>query len=641
MTFMARWDLNLGQAAILIAKNVVVIALFSAVLLPPLYAQTEPKANQSRLSRDGGVENGRLTKFLTQPLRQNRFWGNTGSDSSSNVISELGFQQSSSSSEQTTSGITVHDALSNGNSRSIDVEPKQFVENPYQKQQGGTPSGTAEHGLGTVEGRLSSAPVKTVGISSAERGVGKASLPLLKEQGGVYDFIHLATEKECKALGERDGESSLSVFIPLRNFKIPETSREGETDSTLSGVEQNASALSSENARVQTETSQVLPVVVSDADSLSNDPLVVFTLDNLEIDEKRLLRDSLDGKWDEYDLLNASLIAEGIISPERREPYKARFERLTETMLKQVDQTKDPLKKTEQVYSFLHNNALYSKYDLTCSSVAASLESGVFNCVSATVLFNCFASRSGLEVAALETTGHAKSRVKFSDSFLDIETTCTNWNRLPDRLRFYGTSDVQNQTASKGIPDAITDMKEGNKEEGASLHMVGLQFSSDVAIDGTTTFELDESAPLGYSFTRSRRPMKEISEVELVATIYYNVGVDCSQEGDYERSVASYIKAAQLAPNNKTILGNLKATLNNWAIDVATKEKKYATAINLTDLGMLIDPEFREFKTNMPIFFHDWVEYLAGQNQWNEVKSVQEEYWRRFPEKKDSKSHLR
>ena len=28
-------------------------------------------------------------------------------------------------------------------------------------------------------------------------------------------------------------------------------------------------------------------------------------------------------------------------------------------------------------------------------------------------------------------------------------------------------------------------MKEGNKEEGASLHMVGLQFSSDVAIDGT------------------------------------------------------------------------------------------------------------------------------------------------------------
>ena len=68
---MARWDLKLGQAAILIAKTVVEIALFSIVLLPPLYAQSEPSVNQTRLSRDGGFENGRLTKFLTQPLRQN------------------------------------------------------------------------------------------------------------------------------------------------------------------------------------------------------------------------------------------------------------------------------------------------------------------------------------------------------------------------------------------------------------------------------------------------------------------------------------------------------------------------------------------------------------------------------------------
>lgn len=621
MIFMARWDLKLGQAAILIAKTVVEIALFSIVLLPPLYAQSEPSVNQTRLSRDGGFENGRLTKFLTQPLRQNRFFGNIGGDSSANVMSDSGFQRGVAASEQTPSGGAVHAGLSNDNSHSFDAGQNQVVETTYPKEQGVRSPGTTEHGPNAVEGRGSSSPVKPAEIPSADRRVDNASLHFLKEQSGVYDFIHIASEKECKALRERDCEDSLSVFIPIRNFKTPESSRKGEPESSLSLVKQNVSSLSSE-----------------DADSLSNDAFIVFTLDNLEIDEKRLLQDSWDGKWDEYDLLNASLIAEGIISPERREPYQTRFERLTASMLKQVNQTKDPLKKTEQIYSFLHNTALYSKYDLTCSSVAASLDTGVFNCVSATVLFNCFASRSGLKVAALETTGHAKSRVKFADSFLDIETTCTNWSRLPDRLRFYGADDGQNQIASKGIPAAITEAREGNKEEGASLHMVGLQLTSDVEIDGTTSFELDESAPLGYSFTRSRRPMKEITEVELVATIYYNVGVDCSQEGDYERSVASYIKAAQLAPNNKTILGNLKATLNNWAIEVATKEKKYATAINITDLGMLIDPEFREFKTNMPIFFHDWVEYLAKHNQWDEVKRVQEEYWRRFPNQNDSKS---
>ena len=631
---MARWDLKLGQTAILMAKRVVEIALFSAVMVPALYAQSAPNVNPSRISRDEVVENGRLTKFLTQTLRQNRFFGNVGGESNALVVNEPSVQRDSAIPEQTPSESSVRFGLANGNFRPYGVGQKQVVETPTQISQS-----KADSKLHTVDGRGVTTSVKSDGIPSYSNGMDEIARPLLKEQNGAYEFIRIANKEEFRArsLRERGAEGSLSIFIPLRNFKTAESLRKCDVDSSLAVVEESSSPASPDDAHVQTESSKVYSGVASDADFHSDDAFIDFTLDNLEIDEKRLLQDSLDGKWDDYDLLNASLIAEGFVSSERREPYRARFERLTTALLRQVNQTTDPLKKTEQVYSFLHNNALYSRYDLTCSSVAASLETGVFNCVSATVLFNCFASRSGLEVAALETTGHAKSRVKYADSFLDIETTCTNWNRLPDRLRLYGANNAPSQTASVGVPDAITDMKEGDKEEGASLRMVGLQSTSEAEIDGTTTFELDESAPLGYSFTRSRRPMKEISEVELVATIYYNVGVDCSQAGDYERSIASYIKAAQLAPNNKTILGNLKATLNNWAIDVATKEKKYATAINITDLGMLIDPEFREFKTNMPIFFHDWVEYLAKQNQWDEVKRVQEEYWSRFPEKSDSR----
>ncbi len=165
-----------------------------------------------------------------------------------------------------------------------------------------------------------------------------------------------------------------------------------------------------------------------------------------------------------------------------------------------------------------------------------------------------------------------------------------------------------------------------------AFSFVSLRASSNDTVkeEGSTTFRTDSDAPLGYSFTRSRRPMREITDVELVATIYYNVGVDYSQAGDYERSIASYIKAVQLAPGNKTILGNLKATLNNWTIDVATREKDYEKAIRLTELGQRIDPDFREFKMNMPIFFHDWIDRLSRDNDWEAVKRVQEEYSRRF-----------
>ena len=129
--------------------------------------------------------------------------------------------------------------------------------------------------------------------------------------------------------------------------------------------------------------------------------------------------------------------------------------------------------------------------------------------------------------------------------------------------------------------------------------------------------------------------MREITDVELVATIYYNVGVDYYQSGDYESAVASYIKAAHLAPSNATILGNLKATLNNWAIDAATKYRRYDIAVRVTELGLAIDPNFREFKTNMPIFFHDWIEHLAKENRWDEAEFVRDRYLKMFPEERD------
>ncbi len=430
----------------------------------------------------------------------------------------------------------------------------------------------------------------------------------LSQKNGRYDFLRIVDSAELDDLVRESG--GLCVVTPHKNFIFP-TVKEGEKK---------------EGERATTTVD-----LVGATSAPVPDDYVVFILTNLDPDERSLLLDAADGAWDSVSLLDAALIAEGLTTREKRARYCARFESLLSTLTSQTRTLQDELMKTEKVYTFLHSYALYAKYDLNCSSVAASLDSGVFNCVSATVLFNCFASRVGLEVAALETTGHAKSRVKYADSFLDLETTCTNWDRLPDRMRPYASKDsVQ---VNLGVSDELTQSSDAS----ATLNLVsfnGTRSKSNAtgAEEGSTTFTIDKTAPLGYSFTRSRRPMREITDVELVATIYYNVGVDYYQSGDYERAIASYIKAIQLAPNNRTILGNLKATLNNWAIDVAMKERRYATAIQLTDLGTSLDPNFNEFKLNLPIFFHDWIEYLGKDNKLDEIKMVQDEYRRRFPQ---------
>ena len=429
-------------------------------------------------------------------------------------------------------------------------------------------------------------------------------------------FARRATREELERW--RASEKGTLVAIPRANFL--KRGNEKKTDDAGKGIDATSEPVATRDAVEAPSTESVASAVASPNASAANvgaDEYVVFTLSNLPADEAALLRDAEDGRWDEIDLFDAALIAEGLTTRERRAPQREKFDRFAAELATLTERETDPLKKTKIVYEYLHDVVLTEKYNLNCSSLVASLETGVFNCVSATALFNCFAARSGLDVAALETTGHAKSRVKFADSFLDLETTCSSWERLPDKARPY----------SRPLPSA-------SENGGAILQNVSFERRETVADAGSTTFDAETStpdAPLGYSYTRTRKPMREIGDVELVATIYYNVGVDFYQKERFEEAIVAYVKAARLAPNNLTILGNLKATINNWAIQIAMKDRDFERAILVAEQGLLLDPNFPECKMNLPIFFHRWVDDLARDNRWDEAKRVEREYLKRFP----------
>lgn len=461
----------------------------------------------------------------------------------------------------------------------------------------------------------------------AERNV--ANVPSFRREGaspGVavsLPFARRATREELERW--RASEKGTLVAIPRANFLKGGNEKKSLDADAPSGIDAaTTGAVSGRDAVEARSTESVAsaaPIALANANAaeVGADEYVVFTLSNLPPDEAALLRDAEDGRWDEIDLFDAALIAEGLTTRERRAPQREKFDRFAAELATLTERETDPLEKTKVVYGYLHDVVLTEKYNLNCSSLVASLETGVFNCVSATALFNCFAARSGLEVAALETTGHAKSRVKFADSFLDLETTCSSWERLPDKIRSYARP-----------------LATAPENGGATLQNVSFERreTDAVADAGSTTFDAETStpdAPLGYSYTRTRKPMREIGDVELVATIYYNVGVDFYQKERFEEAIVAYVKAARLAPNNLTILGNLKATLNNWAIQIAMKDEDFERAIQVAEQGLLLDPNFPEYKMNLPIFFHRWVDCLARDNRWDEAKRVEGEYLKRFP----------
>ena len=338
----------------------------------------------------------------------------------------------------------------------------------------------------------------------------------------------------------------------------------------------------------------VRPITQIPADSLPNDAFLVqiptavkpgsvgepsvflCRINHLSDAEISLLADARDGEWDSVEFLDAVLIAEGV-TQERRLASERIYNSLLAELRSETVQARSEREKVRIVFEFLHRRVLTGSYNLNRSSAAVSLETGVYNCVSASILFNALARSVGLISYGLETPGHAKSRIDFGDEYLDIETTCPDWDLLPDRP-------VKRETD-------VT---------------VARPISSETA-DITPTGDSSETASPAAAKAKPR--CREVTPVEFVATIYYNIGVDYYQAGRYGPAIAAYLKAATLDPNNRTVLGNLKATLNNLAIELATR-KNFAEAIRLTEQGLLLDPEFDQFKTNLPLYYRHWIDDL-------------------------------
>jgi tetratricopeptide (TPR) repeat protein len=287
--------------------------------------------------------------------------------------------------------------------------------------------------------------------------------------------------------------------------------------------------------------------------------------------EERLFVDAADGEWNDHSLLTAGLIASGVDSPARLEEYESRMTALAEELRSAKALSGTPRQQAQAVLEFLHGRVLHGGYQLDASDLAVSLDEGRFNCVSASVLFNCLADRVGLTTVGLEIPGHAMSRVVLADDTLDIETTCPEWFRLMD--------DPEKQAA----------MVEKR---------IGVRHSKE---------------------TRDQR--RVVSGVELVATIYYNRGVDLLSQKQFAEAVAANAKALRLDPHSTTARGNLLATLNNWAIELGTGGR-YAEAIETLDRGIALDAGYATFKTNYVHVHHQWTEELGRKGQFQEAAQV-------------------
>ncbi|GHT44697.1 hypothetical protein FACS189454_02790 [Planctomycetales bacterium] len=319
---------------------------------------------------------------------------------------------------------------------------------------------------------------------------------------------------------------------------------------------------------------------------------------NVDPIERALLLDAQDGKWDRFDLFRAALIVEGERNPEKIRRYDERLNNLVADVKARLKTGNNltPQALTRELFETMHRELLTKDYNLDCTEIGKVMSTGHFNCVSATVLFNCLAEKAGLDVYALEMPGHALSRVKFEGVSVDLETTCPNWFSL-----------------------------QNNAERlNATTRRIAQAPATVNPVTGNAMTTVNIAPPPIENLEDLSKKLREVTPVQLVATIYYNIGVDKHARQQFAEMAAANAKAIYLDRKNQTAWGNMLAAINNWALElVADKGKeRFDIAAVLLDQGLMLDPTYENFKVNQRHVFYYWIYGLALRQRFDDAEKV-------------------
>jgi len=311
--------------------------------------------------------------------------------------------------------------------------------------------------------------------------------------------------------------------------------------------------------------------------------------------ERALFQDARSGKWERFDLFRAAMVAEGIRDLELIRTYEARLNHAVEKVLR-TSGNASPQILTRALFEAMHKEILTKPYSLDCTELSKVMQTGHFNCVSATILFNCLAEKAGLDVCAVEMPGHALSRVKFGNGVvMDLETTCAAWFDLQS------DKDRQLATLQRMAPIPVTAEPEALTAQNA------------VPATPEPMVELPSDR-------------REINPVQLIATVYYNIGVDFHNKKRHPEAAAANVKALYLDKHNEQAWTNLLVSINNWALEEVDEKRGerrlYNFATILLDQGVKLDPTYTNFRSNYVYVFYHWIHGLASKGRFDDARQV-------------------
>lgn len=262
--------------------------------------------------------------------------------------------------------------------------------------------------------------------------------------------------------------------------------------------------------------------------------------------EQALLDDLLDGQLDDHTLLEAGLIAGGAQEQVVRK-CTARLERLIASWRANDELAGSPRQRAETLFQLMHAELLTGSYRAQQSDVAIAIQDGVYNCVSATLLWQYLAAEFDVPAIARQLPGHLQSVLVLDEARILVEPTCPRWFSLVDergRLRS-GATELETAAANAAAGEG-----------------------------------------------------RDLDDAALIASVYYNRGLALLADRRHAAALLATYHAHRLDPGNRAARANLLAILNNWALDLA-EEGQTARARALLERGAAMAPDHKTFQLNL------------------------------------------
>ena len=296
--------------------------------------------------------------------------------------------------------------------------------------------------------------------------------------------------------------------------------------------------------------------------------------------ERQLLADAQDGCLKDFDLLTAAMIAGGS-PPQKLKFLLEKFDGQLKRIQARTDRQASPIVRVRQTFRGLHAEILHGGYDIAASNPGEAIQTGRYNCVSATLLFKVVAESLAFEVRVVQTPTHAYCLVKCGEDWVPVECTCPNW-----------FDQVLNQAGPAGLTRVVEKSQDTGTRDALGHPMV----SKSQRAEGTAGLDSGRA----------------ISDTQLLGTIYYNRGVASLLERQYETAVVVNLRAIQLDPESHSARDNLLAGLNNWAIALAERGELAEAAARL-QLALTFRPDSEPIQANLYRVYREWANKVRHQ----------------------------